>query len=119
MSGYTLVAVNDPLEVLSIVKEVNPLVILIDLKMPNKNGFEIIDDLRRLDECRETPIIIMSAFLRPEHETLMRYYGVKRCLSKPFQPLDVIMVIEEALSKRGYPALQNTESLQERLSKLS
>lgn len=100
LSGYDLVAVNDPLVVLDTVKSVKPAVILLDLKMPKKSGFEIADDLRRLSECGNIPIIAMSAFYKDEYAMLIRMCGIKRCLTKPFNPLDVIAEIEMALGQK-------------------
>ena len=99
LSGYELAAVNDPSEVLEAVKTVKPAVILLDLKMPKKSGFEIADELRRLAEYGNIPIIAMSAFYKDEYAMLIRMCGIKRCLTKPFNPLDVIAEIEKALGK--------------------
>jgi len=95
LSGYDMVAVNDPLEAVSVAKRVKPAVILLDLKMPKKSGFEVADDLRRLSA--DIPVIAMSAFYKDEYAMLIRVCGIKRCLTKPFNPLDVIAEIERAI----------------------
>ena len=99
LSGYELVAINDSLKVLDMVKTVKPAVILMDLKMPKKNGFELADDLRRLPEFGSIPVIAMSAFYKDEYAALIKMCGIKRCLTKPFNPLDVIAEIENALEE--------------------
>ncbi len=97
LSGYALKVVNDPTEALSVAKQVKPVLILLDLKMPKKSGFEIADDLRRLPELGNIPIIAMSAFYKDEYGPLIKMCGIKRCLTKPFNPLDVIAEIEAAM----------------------
>jgi CheY-like chemotaxis protein len=97
LSGYALVAVNDATEALSMAAQVKPALILLDLRMPKKSGFEIADDLRRMPEFQNIPIIAMSAFYNEEYGPLIKMCGIKRCLTKPFNPLDVIAEIEAAL----------------------
>jgi DNA-binding response OmpR family regulator len=97
LSGYDLVAVNDADLVLDEAKKAKPAVILLDLKMPKKNGFQVADELRHFSELQQTPIIAMTAFFKEAYVPLMNICGIKKCLKKPFHPLDVITQIEEAL----------------------
>ncbi len=100
LSGYDLVSVNDAAMVLVLAASVRPDVILLDLKMPKKSGFQVADELRHFSEVSRIPIIAMSAFLRDDYTALLNICGIKKCLKKPFHPLDVIMQIEEVLSKK-------------------
>lgn len=45
-------------------------------------------------------IIAMTGFFKDEYASLMNICGIKKCLKKPFNPLDVISGIEEVLSKK-------------------
>jgi len=100
LSGYDLVVVNDATMVLGLVSSVKPDVILLDLKMPLKSGFQVADELRHFSEVSHIPIIAMSAFLKDDYAALLNICGIKRCIRKPFHPLDVITQIEEVLSER-------------------
>ena len=100
LSGYDLLAVNDATRVLDTAISEKPDVILLDLKMPQKSGFQVADELRHLSEVSHIPIIAMSAYLKDEYASLLNICGIKRCLSKPFYPLDVIAEIEEVLAER-------------------
>ena len=99
MSGYELIAVEDADLAVGVASKIRPAAILLDLKMPKKSGFQLADEIRHLSEFAETPIIAMSAFYKEDYQGLLDMCGIKRCLSKPFQPLDVIAEIEEALLK--------------------
>lgn len=101
MSGYDLVAVNDPMTALGVAAEVKPDVVLLDLKMPKKTGFELASDLGHFFEGSPVPIIAMSAFYKDDFMPLLNFCGIKRCLKKPFNPLDVISEIENALKEKG------------------
>lgn len=96
LSGYELVAVNDASLVVEVARKVKPEAILLDLKMPKKSGFQLADELKSLPELAAVPLIAMSAFYKDDYKALLDMGGIKHCLKKPFQPLDVIAEIEEA-----------------------
>jgi CheY-like chemotaxis protein len=97
ISGYDMVAAQDPSSVLPIAIKEKPQVILLDLKMPGKSGFQLAHELSNSPELQQIPIIAMTGFFKDGYETLMDLCGIKRCLKKPFNPLDVITEIEAAL----------------------
>jgi len=99
LSGYDLVAANDADVAIAVAKETNPVVILLDLKMPKKSGFQLASELKYFSELEKVPIIAMSAFYKDDYKPLLNMCGIKRCLTKPFRPLDVIAEIEEALAE--------------------
>lgn len=97
LSGYDLVAVNDSLSALHIAAKITPDVILLDLRMPGKSGFQLADEIRRFSGLEDTPIIAMSGLFKDEYIPFLKMCGIKKCLKKPFNPLDVIAEIEVAL----------------------
>lgn len=99
LSGYDLVAVDDARIALDVVNKTKPAVVLLDLKMPKKSGFQVANELRYFSESSGVPIIAMSAFYKDNYKLLLEICGIKKCLLKPFQPLDIIAEIEEALAE--------------------
>lgn len=97
LSGYGVIAVSESVSALKEARENRPDLILLDLKMPGKDGFQIADEIRGDSELMHTPIIIMTAYFKEDYLPLMDICGVRKCLKKPFNPLDVIANIEEAL----------------------
>ncbi|MDO8663181.1 MAG: response regulator [Candidatus Omnitrophota bacterium] len=102
LSGYDMVAVNDPVSFLPIALREKPDIVLLDLKMPGKSGFQLADEMSRLFELQNVPIIAMSAYFKDEYRMLMNVCGIKKCLKKPFNPLDVISEIEGALAEKQF-----------------
>jgi len=99
LSGYDLVAANDAGSAIEVAKEAKPVVILLDLKMPKKSGFQLASELKYFAELERIPIIAMSAFYKDDYKPLLNICGIRKCLTKPFRPLDVIAEIEEALAE--------------------
>ena len=99
MAGYTTIMVNDILGNVDTVIENKPDVILMELKMPHKNGFALADAINRVFETKKIPIIAMSNLFKDEFKWLMDFCGIKRWIKKPFQPLDLIWAIENEIEE--------------------
>lgn len=99
-SGHDAVVVSDALLAVDVVAQREPDVILLELRMPRKNGFELAGEINRVFETKRIPIIAMSAFFRDEFGFLLNLCGINRHLKKPFHPLDVIWAIENAIEGR-------------------
>ena len=97
LSGYNTVAVNDADRAFEIASKSSPDIVVMDLKMPTKTGFQLADELRRLPGFGSIPIIAMSGFFKDEYSPLMHICGIRKCIKKPFNPLDIIAEIEEAM----------------------
>lgn len=96
-SGYEPIAVNEPELVLNTVKKEKPDLILMDLRMPGKTGFELADEINRVFLEEPIPIIAMSAYFSGDYMPLLNLCGIKRHIKKPFPPLSVISIIEDVL----------------------
>jgi two-component system, chemotaxis family, response regulator PixG len=60
-AGYRSVSVNDPLKSINILLALKPDLIFLDLTMPNLNGYQVCQKLRKYSHLRHTPIIILTA----------------------------------------------------------
>ena len=71
-----------------------PDVVLLDLMMPVVDGFEVARRLRRRDETRDIPIIVMTAM----HDAPSRAaeVGTEYFLAKPFDIVELIGAVEQA-----------------------
>lgn len=99
MGGYDPVVVNDASLAVDTVIQKKPNVILMELILPRKNGFELIDGINRVFKTKKIPIIAMSAFFKDEFRWLFDLCGIRRWLKKPFQPLDVMWAIENEIEE--------------------
>ena len=96
-SGYDIIAAHDPFSVLPIASKEKPNAILLDLKMPGKSGFQVAHELRGSPELQHIPIIAMTRFFKDGYKILMEMCDIKKCIKKPFHPLDLIMELEAVL----------------------
>jgi len=101
LSGYEVVEVNDPILAIDVAMKISPDVVLLDLKMPGKSGFQVADELKHFSSLTNVPIIIMTGYFKDDYLPLLNICGIKKCLKKPFHPLDVIAQIESVLNENS------------------
>ena len=92
--GYPCETAGDGAEALRIVEHSNFPIVLVDLKMPGVDGFELI---RRLRERKpETLCIVVSAFATIESAVQTTKMGAFDFVVKPFAPDDLLLVVSRA-----------------------
>lgn len=99
-TGYETIPVNDPALALGVGNSQKPDVILVDIKMPKKSGFVLADEFKNSKALRDVPIIAISGCFKDKDSAFLNIYGFKSYLEKPFNPADVAIKIEEALSEK-------------------
>jgi CheY-like chemotaxis protein len=72
--------------------------IVVDLMMPNLNGYDFVKQLRSIDGHAATPVIAASGLSTGEWAVRA---GATRFLSKPFRSADLIALIDELLPLGG------------------
>jgi DNA-binding response OmpR family regulator len=71
----------------------HPNVVLLDLAMPNVNGWDFLQRLKESGHLGRVPIIVLSAHLRVEPQAILQM-GVSAILPKPFNLTELIDLIE-------------------------
>ena len=91
--GYrALLAKNGPLGV-EVFRQRSPDLVLVDVLLPFKNGFEVCFDIKRTEHGRDTPVLLMSAIYKDaEHaEQYSRNdLGAAGFIQKPFELVDLL-----------------------------
>ena len=101
LGGYEVIALNDGSKVFDIASQNKPDLILLDLKMSPKSGFQIADELRNSLFLKDVPVVAMTGFFtEKQHFLMMKLCGIKTSILKPFRPLNLITKIEFALGNR-------------------
>lgn len=71
------------------VRSENPDLVLLDLMMPNVDGFQILCEMKKDNNLERIPVVIVSARLDAEAKKLAKKYKVNDYIEKPLD-LDVI-----------------------------
>ncbi|MFY9587943.1 MAG: HD domain-containing phosphohydrolase [Actinomycetota bacterium] len=106
--------VTDPRQVLPLFQSFEPDLILLDLNMPHIDGFAV---MRQLSTRPYVPILVLTADITSEAKQRALAAGAKDFLVKPFDPVEVLLRIENLLESRFlHVRLQNQNvELEERV----
>lgn len=96
--GYDVVMEGDGGKVMDQFKKVNPDICVLDVMLPNKDGFAIADEIRMLNE--EVPIIFLTAKTQTEDVVKGFSLGGNDYIRKPFSMEELIVRIQNLLRNR-------------------
>jgi len=85
--GYEMISASDGFEAGLQVSHFKPDLLILDIMMPDINGYEVCQKIKSNPETRDTKIIVLSAYLNDEAFKQMKDYGADACFSKPL-PLE-------------------------------
>jgi two-component system alkaline phosphatase synthesis response regulator PhoP len=97
-AGYTVEAAYDGAEALEQIAKVKPDLVLLDVYMPAKNGWEVLKELKADPETRDIPVIMLTAAVEPENIARGFAHDCTWYHTKPFDPKDLMTVIERVFN---------------------
>ena len=99
-SGYEIVRANDGEEALRLALEQRPDLAVLDVMMPSLNGYDVTRELRRNEETRTMPVILLTA--RAQEADITRGFeaGADDYLKKPFSPQELGARVQAMLGRR-------------------
>ncbi len=98
--GFEVKISKDPKEMIESIKIFQPHLILLDILMPNLDGFEICQILNNSPETQDIPIIIMSGLGDPVDIKKAYKLGVVDYFTKPFAISAIVIKIEKAIANK-------------------
>lgn len=102
MYKYEVVTLNESAKTLETATEVKPDLIILDLMMPEPDGFKVCRMLRTDPLFRRTPIIIVTALNDLDSKLVAMGAGANDYLVKPFHIDQLFTIIEKQLSRNGF-----------------
>ena len=94
-------------EVLGVVKEFDPDVVLLDIALPDGSGYALAEDIRRRGKGKRPLLIALTGiYKRPPHDQLSRIVGCDYFLTKPFDIAELLKLIAPLTSPSGAPGAQ-------------
>jgi len=95
--GYEVIPLTDPTQAVQKARELKPFAITLDIMMPQKDGWQVLKDLKKDEQTRDIPIMICSIL---EEEEKGFNLGASEYLVKPFLQDDLASAIQR-LSREG------------------
>jgi len=92
--GYWPVAITDATLIESVIERERPLVILLDVVMPQRNGFQVWRDLKAKAEFNRIPVIVVSSKNGESDKFWAQQQGADAYVVKPFTAQDLLSAVQ-------------------------
>lgn len=100
--GFEVVGANGGREALEIVRVENPDLVLLDLMMPDMDGWEVYQQLKADAALSKIPVIVVTAKAQSIDKVLgLHIAKVDDYISKPFSPQELMDSVDQVLNRRG------------------
>ncbi|OGX08883.1 MAG: hypothetical protein A2Z88_10035 [Omnitrophica WOR_2 bacterium GWA2_47_8] len=96
-AGYAVVTASDGEAGLKKVQAEKPDLIILDIAMPEMDGFTFVQELKKVGAFDKTPIIVLTA--KDEMQDIFEIEGVKDYIAKPFNTNDLLGRIKKLLKE--------------------
>jgi len=102
--GYqSLVLVDDPRQVIDLYRITQPALILLDVNMPHLDGYQVMEQLKLLNDPLLPPIVILTAQHGKDYLLRALAAGARDFIGKPFDRNELLMRVRNLLDARSKP----------------
>ncbi len=101
MEGYDVVLASDGQAALDQARAHLPAIVLLDVMMPEKNGWEVCEEMKKDAALAKIPVIFLSARAQDTDVDKGVELGAESYITKPFDPIDLLDLIAEILADQA------------------
>ena len=99
--GYTVHLARDGQEALELLRRERPRLVLLDVMMPRKTGFEVCQEIRQDDAIRDTLVLMLTAKGRETDIVKGLALGADAYMTKPFSTRELVQNVQDRLAGGG------------------
>jgi CheY-like chemotaxis protein len=111
LGPFKVVGVSDGIAGLERFYELRPQCVVIDVKMPGLDGYQLVRALRGDPETASTPLIILTALAQQKEQFAGLAAGADLYLVKPVTPQDLVAAIQQVIALSEADRLQRMQAL--------
>ena len=99
---FDIRSANDGQEGLELVQDLHPDLVVLDVMMPRKTGYELCSELKLSEDFKHLPVLMLSARGSKQHVKQGFYAGADDYLPKPFDPEELLLRARALLRRSGW-----------------
>ena len=99
--GYDVLVAHDGQEALDVLRRERPRLVLLDVMMPKKSGFEVCQELRADESLKDTLVLMLTAKGRDTDSAKGMGVGANAYMTKPFSTRELTQKVSELLAANG------------------
>ncbi|TET36406.1 MAG: response regulator [Anaerolineales bacterium] len=98
--GFTVIGANGGIEGLETVQRERPDLVLLDLMMPDMDGWEVYQQMKADDDLRDIPVVVVTAKAQSIDKVLgLHIAKVDDYITKPFGPQELLESVEKIIGE--------------------
>lgn len=102
--GFNVIGANGGIEGLDTVRRMRPDLVLLDLMMPDMDGWEVYQQIKADEKTKDIPVIVVTAKAQSIDKVLgLHIAKVDDYIAKPFSPQDLLNSVDKVFGQR-YPS---------------
>ena len=109
LDGHTVIQAFDGIKGFALCKQESPALVVLDVMMPEVDGFTVAQRIRKNDETKNIPILMLTALSQINDKVTGFNIGVDDYLVKPFE-MEELKVRVRALLKRTHQIPQSAST---------
>jgi DNA-binding response OmpR family regulator len=98
-AGYVVDTHSDGSSALAAIREKAPDMVILDVMLPNRSGYDILRDLRAEAGMAALPVLMLTARGQKKDREMAERYGASRYMTKPFSNAEMVGTVSELLGQ--------------------
>lgn len=98
LEGYQVLTANNGEEAVATATSETPDLVILDIMMPRMDGYQTCERLKADDTTKGIPVVFLSAKAQQADIEKGKSYGVEEYLTKPFDPTELLEVVERLVN---------------------
>ena len=91
--GWHVDTHSDGKSALDAVRDRSPDLVILDVMLPNRSGYDILNDIRAQDTTRDLPVLMLTARGQKKDRELAEKLGVNCFMTKPFSNGEILETV--------------------------
>jgi len=93
--GWQVHTHSNGMTALEAIRDREPDLVVLDVMLPNKSGYDILNDLRADPSMKDLPVLMLTARGQKKDRELAERLGASRFMTKPFSNGEVLATVRE------------------------
>jgi two-component system alkaline phosphatase synthesis response regulator PhoP len=94
---YEILEASDGQETLEVARRERPKLLLLDIQMPEKNGFEVCEQLKSDPATADIVVVMLTVKSQQTDKERGRAVGADYYFTKPFSPLQLLQLVDRIM----------------------
>lgn len=93
--GWHVDTHSDGATAVNILRDSEPDVVVLDVMLPNRSGFDILREVRADERLGDLPVLMLTAKGQAKDRELAEQYGANKFMTKPFSNAEVVAAVND------------------------